>query len=438
MVTHTTPPTCASEGVGGKPPADECVATRRKKTNRGFLSTYGTYQSYYETTLLRGRATAEIAWVGTVEGVLLILGGAASGPAYDRGGPRARALLLAAGAALVGLGVVALGSARAYHEVLLAQGVCVGAGSGLLYVPSLARVAAAFFDRPRARALAAALATSGTAVGGVVYPIALARLLPAVGFGWATRILGFITLAELVVALLIIFPFSERGRRGRRGSASPHTNSAAPPPAAPAAAMPHSLIDTTAFREPVFVAFCLALFFAWTAYWVPFFLIPTYAQFALGASESWAFYLLVITNAATIPGRILPVLVIPYMGVAGSMAFFAFASAVLLFAWTAVTTMAGFEVWIVMLGVFMTPLAVLYPAIMPHLCPRPEVLGTRMGMSSAVAAMGIILGAPLSSALTDTGKGEFWKMQVFIGSAMLLGSMFMTFVWLNIRKQESK
>jgi Na+/melibiose symporter-like transporter len=197
-------------------------------------------------------------------------------------------------------------------------------------------------------------------------------------------------------------------------------------------------LDAAALRDLAFVMFYLALFFMWTAYWVPFFLIPTFAQFSIGVLESWAFYLLVITNAATIPGRFLAVVAIPHLGIAGAMVFFSFSSAVLLYAWVGVTAIRGFEAWVMLLGIFMTPLAALYPATVPQLCPRPELLGTRMGMSSAAAALRIILGAPLSSALTDISKGQFWKMQIFIGSAMLLGSAVMTFVWWKTRKQPPK
>lgn len=49
----------------------------------------------------------------------------------------------------------------------------------------------------------------------------------------------------------------------------------------------------------------------WIAYWVPFFLLPTFAQFKAGASSNLsslaAFYVLVIYNASTIPGRYLAV-----------------------------------------------------------------------------------------------------------------------------------
>lgn len=45
---------------------------------------------------------------------------------------------------------------------MLAQGVCVGIGSGMVYVPSLAMVSISFVKH---RALALATVTSGAAIG---------------------------------------------------------------------------------------------------------------------------------------------------------------------------------------------------------------------------------------------------------------------------------
>lgn len=378
----------------------------------GLLSTYGSYQSYYERTL-PDVSTDTIAWVGTVEGVLLIMGGVITGPIYDRGHIRS---LLYVGTFLTVFGVMMLSLCTAYWQIMLAQGWCVGIGSGILYTPSIALVAMTFTKR---RALAVCFATSGTAVGGILYPIAFVRLLPTVGFAWATRILGFLTFAELAVALAIILPHA----------AAPVKNKTGPP---------RALFEPRALTEPAFGVFCLALFFMWIAYWVPFFFIPTFAEFRLGATPAWSFYLLVITNAATVPGRLLAVFIIPRAGVAGGMFGFAFISGVLLYAWTAVVSLPGFETWIVLLGLFMAPLAVFYPAIIPLLCPSKELVGTRMGMASAAAALGVVLGVPVSSKLSDLATGEFWKMQVLIGSCMMAGAGCQAFVWWSLRRQQQK
>lgn len=55
-----------------------------------------------------------------------------------------------------------LSLAREYYQVLLAQGVCIGIGSAILYVPSISLVASRF---QKHRGLAVFIATSGTALG---------------------------------------------------------------------------------------------------------------------------------------------------------------------------------------------------------------------------------------------------------------------------------
>lgn len=60
------------------------------------------------------------------------------------------------------LGIMMLSLATKYWHVLLAQGVCMGLGAGLLYIPSLALVGIWFSRR---RSLAMGIVTSGIAVG---------------------------------------------------------------------------------------------------------------------------------------------------------------------------------------------------------------------------------------------------------------------------------
>jgi len=123
------------------------------------LSAYGSYQSYYESELLASTASEAIAWVGTVDGVLLIMGGILSGPIYDRGYVRELMLL---GTFLTVFGVMMTSLSSKYYQVLLAQGFCVGIGSGILFTPSIALVASIFNKH---RSLAICFATSGTAIG---------------------------------------------------------------------------------------------------------------------------------------------------------------------------------------------------------------------------------------------------------------------------------
>ncbi|KAF5230020.1 hypothetical protein FAUST_10043 [Fusarium austroamericanum] len=351
----------------------------------GLLSAYGSYEKYYETVMLVSTPSTNIAWVGTLQGVILIC--VVTGPIYDRGYFRE---LLIVGTLITVFGVMMLSLAHSYYQVLLAQGICVGIGSAILYVPSISMVASRF---ERRRALAVFFATSGTAIGGIIYPIIFTNLQPKIGFAWTTRVLGFVTLAELIGALAIMLP-ATKGKLSHKV---------------------RSLLDPTAFRDPAFMAFCLALFLMWIAYWVPFFLLPLYAQFKGGASSELAFYVLVIANASTIPGRYMAVPFSNRFGPSITMAGFGFASSVLFFGWIGVDTVPSVIAWAVLIAVFMGPLSVIYPILVPRLSPNPELVGTRMGISSAAAALGTLIGFPVTSALNDIEGGIFWKSQVFNG-----------------------
>jgi hypothetical protein len=48
--------------------------------------------------------------------------------------------------------------------------------------------------------------TTGNSIGGVVYPVVVRQLLGKVGFGWTVRVLGFLNVACLAVAITFTKP----------------------------------------------------------------------------------------------------------------------------------------------------------------------------------------------------------------------------------------
>ncbi|KAI5305548.1 hypothetical protein KEM55_008945, partial [Ascosphaera atra] len=86
-------------------------------------------------------------------------------------------------------------------QIILAQAFCGGIGAGCLYIPALAVLPQYFSTR---RALATGVSVSGASLGGVIYPIMFRQLQPKVGFGWATRIIGFVLLATNAFALSVM------------------------------------------------------------------------------------------------------------------------------------------------------------------------------------------------------------------------------------------
>ena len=89
----------------------------------------------------------------------MLLGGAITGPIYDWGYARH---LIAIGSIMVVFGMAMFSLSHTYYQVILSQGICVGIGSGMLYIPSLAAVAQSF-DEGRSRAIG--LASCGASIG---------------------------------------------------------------------------------------------------------------------------------------------------------------------------------------------------------------------------------------------------------------------------------
>ncbi|KAJ8131843.1 hypothetical protein O1611_g1783 [Lasiodiplodia mahajangana] len=146
----------------------------------GLSTSFGSYQAYYEEDYLASSSPSAISWIGTTQVFLLSFLGLFSGAVYDRGYFRE---VLASGLALVVLGMGLLGSAREFWQVFLAQGLCVGLGSGLIYVPAISAVSNHFVTH---RTLALGVAASGAAAGGVIWPIAFlgAASLAILVFVW--------------------------------------------------------------------------------------------------------------------------------------------------------------------------------------------------------------------------------------------------------------
>lgn len=160
------------------------------------LLTIYRFQTYYEAELLSNKTPSDISWIGSIEGFLLLTVSVLAGPLYDRGHFRA---LIMCGTFLLVLGVFLLSICTQYWSIMLTQGILVGVGAGLLFLPSVAILPTYFVKR---KALANGIAMSGSGLGGIIYPVIFHKLQPQIGFGWATRVIAFIMLGTLIVPIV--------------------------------------------------------------------------------------------------------------------------------------------------------------------------------------------------------------------------------------------
>ncbi len=101
------------------------------------------------------------------------------------------------------LGIFMNSLCKTFWQILLTQGFCTGIGSGIIFCPTLGLVTTYFSKR---RGIAVAIVTTGNSLGGAIYPIMVRQLLPSIGFAWTVRVIGFMNLACLGVALAFLRP----------------------------------------------------------------------------------------------------------------------------------------------------------------------------------------------------------------------------------------
>lgn len=324
---------------------------------------------------------------------------------------------------------------------MLAQAVCVGIGAGCLYVPSLAIIPQWFRRR---KALALGLVTSGSSFGGVVYSLMFQGLQPRIGFGWAARVMGFVSLATLAVPLAVL-------RKRRHVVGSPiHSNiiticdataltttttvttiSAAAPVAAIVPISPEgksggsrnvrSLLDLDAFRERPYVLYCAAMALSMLAFFAPVFYLQSYAlSHGLGDQPALALHLIAILNAASVPGRIVPSFVAGRIGPAHALFLSVLLTGVSVLSWIGTGAGPGAGAgngnvaFAAAFGFFSGGIVALPAVVLTSFTRDLSRLGTRLGMSAVFNAVGSLVGAPIAGAIMRA-TGSYLGIQLFAG-----------------------
>ena len=380
---------------------------------RGIINTFGSYQTFYETELLTSSTPSAISWIGSLQAFLLMLVGALTGPVYDAGYFRE---LLIGGSFLVVFGQMMLSLCKEYWRVLLAQAFCIGVGTGALFVPGVAILSTYFTTKI---ASATGIAASGSSLGkfssstvvwsiyranavlpgGVIYPVVFHKLQSQIGFGWTTRVIGFIILATLFVPNTVmkvrVLPAQRR-----------------------------ALLDLPAFKEISYTLFVAGAFIGFMGLYMPFFYIQLYAIQGGITDTNLAFYLVAILNSASVFGRIVPNFVADKVGPFNVIVPCAIISGILCFCLIPISSVAALIVFCLLFGFFSGSFVSLPPTIIVVLSLHNRgKIGTRLGMCFAVVSVGMLIGAPIGGVILDAHG--FTSVWVFGGVLMTTGGIIM-------------
>ncbi|OTB14270.1 hypothetical protein K445DRAFT_75850 [Daldinia sp. EC12] len=336
----------------------------------GMMNAYGVFQTFYQLDRLRSYDSTTIAWIGSTQGFLLFLVSIIAGPIFDRGYFRS---LLWVGSALIVIGMFLVSIATQYWQLFLLQSLIMGFGFGCLYLPAPA-IVSQYFNASTALAIGASSA------------------------GTATRVLAFILLATSLIPLLVM-----------KSKSRPGTT--------------RSIIDRKAFKDLPYMLLNLGLCFGFMGIYIIFYFIQLFALSRVPIATSLADNLVVILNAASLPGRLISGYCADRIGPINVQTLVALASAILTFSLFAIRTEAALLVYMILYGFFAGAFMGLPAAGIVRLCDDRSKIGTRIGMMLAFVGFGVLVSNPIAGAIL--GRGNNWVGLVSWCGALLVASSLM-------------
>ncbi|OJD12699.1 hypothetical protein AJ78_06750 [Emergomyces pasteurianus Ep9510] len=369
----------------------------------GWITCIGVFQDYYQNNQLKSYSPSTIAWIASLETCMMFIVAPICGKVFDSYGPR---YLLIVGTFLHVFGLMMTSISTNYYQILLSQGICSPLGAGALFYPALNSISTWFSKR---RAFALGISASGSSIGGVVYPIMVAKLVPRVGFGWTMRICAF-----LILGLCIIVNLTVKSR-------------IQPQP------KPFKLKDfITPFSEMPFLLSTAGVWLSFFGLYLPFAFIVSLARH-YGMSQHLAGYLVSIMNATSTFGRILPSFAADKIGRFNVMIIISLLNAIMVLAlWMPSRGNIPILLFTALFGFTSGSFVSLGPAVIAQISDVRQI-GVRTGVVFAVTSLAALTGNPIGGALVgNITQPTFWRMQLFSGVVLTAGAVFYIFARVSV------
>lgn len=376
---------------------------RNKVYHHANTTAVGVFHTYVSKNQLSDYNDSTIGWIFSFYVFLAFFCGLQIGPVFDAKGPF---WLLVSGSILLTAATLLLGLCETYWQFMLVNGLMAGAGTSLIFTPSVAAIGHFFLAK---RGAATGIATVGGSLGGIIFPLMLQSLIPKVGFGWATRVMGFIIGGLCVVACILV---RSRLPPKRGGSILP---------------------DFKILKDPAFAFMTSGVFFMEFALFIPITYLGTFVLEAhVADAERFGYQLLAILNAGSCFGRWLPGLFADRIGRYNSM--------ILMLGMCCLTTLA-FWLPTSILPVHegsahpaVKPLAIVYallfgfasgsnisltPVCVGQLCDTEEY-GRYYATCYTVVSFGTLTGIPIAGALIEACGGSYYGVVIFTGASYVV------------------
>ncbi|EGY21438.1 hypothetical protein VD0002_g3526 [Verticillium dahliae] len=359
----------------------------------GWINSVGAFQEYYQNDLLRQYSPSTISWIPSLQIFFMTATGPILGKVYDIHGPRQLVLI---GSFLHVFGLMMASLCKEYYQILLAQGVCSAIGVSAIFQPSIA-VIHGWFNINRGAAFG--ILSTGSSIGGVVFPIMVTRLIRQVGFAWAMRISAFLILALLIIANLTVRAFH---------------------PQTPQKTTKAQLLRP--FRELEFVLITLGFTVFTYGIYVPINFLPVQALEA-GMDPNLVQYLIPILNAASLFGRIFSGFLGDKIGRLNIFVIVCYLTGLWILAlWIPAATDGALIAFAILFGFCSGAYVSLIGPLVAQVSPLSEI-GFRTGLVFFASSIGGLTTNPINGAIIDSPHGLL-GMKIFAGVFCMIGTTF--------------
>jgi MFS family permease len=375
----------------------------------GMMNSVGVYHAYIAEHQLANYSESSISWIFSTYVFLSFFCGLQIGPIFDAHGPK---LLVIAGSIMLCASNLLLGLCTLYWHFFLVFGVLGGIGTSLIFTPALASISHFFHAK---RGNATGFAAAGGSLGGVIFPLALQKLLPAVGFAKATRVIGYIDIFCCIVLCFLI--------RSRL------------PPKAGQSVLP----DFRIFRDRSYLLVTVGIFAMEWALFIPITYLTTFATSSGALDPAFSYHLIAIFNAGSCVGRWVPGFLADKLGRFNSMiATLAICSATSLTFWlpaslltpttpAEVTAVKALSiVYAVIFGFASGSNISLTPVCVGQLCDTSQY-GRYYATCYTVVSFSTLTGIPIAGSLIQSAGGKYWGVVIWTALCYILASG--CFIW---------
>ncbi|THU94695.1 MFS general substrate transporter [Dendrothele bispora CBS 962.96] len=352
----------------------------------GYLVAWGTFQAFYQDSLLKDKSPSTIAWIGSIQYALDCAPGLLSGRLLDAGYLRTTVVASSIAATIANFTIP---ECSQYYQFFLSQSILYGLGCGFLYTPCLGLISH-WFDKKRP--LVFAIVTAGSGVGGALYPVMFRRLESTIGFPWTMRVVAFYQTVFLLFGCVVLRP---RVRKAQN--------------------MPRLLDFRGVLRSPSYISYVFATFLAFMALFTPLTFMTVKAE-NIGISSDLSFYLVAIVNATTVPGRLIFGFLARRYG-ALNLTFAATSSSVaFILAWAFVVDAPTYITMSICYGVLSGAFLGIFLVPVTQMGDVHDT-GRRTGIQMTVLSIGALIGPPISGAIQDQDNG-FDMVGIYAGGSL--------------------